>query len=215
MSESKNDNVKGKIPFAKWYQDDNSVFLTLCIEDCKKPKVIINPDDLIFEGNAGLENTFYKTKIVFFDEIVPENSKYVIHDRDIDFALQKKESSPYWNRLVKCPAKQHWLTINFDKWKDENDSGEESEEEDNIDDPRNGPPPIDFKKHISDNVSKGSSLCPLGSAIMGKAMRLEKDLNDMSEKSDGKAFDINGFDENATDSDDDLLSDLEETADMS
>ena len=87
--------------------------------------------------------------------------------------------------------------------------------EDNIDDPRNGPPPIDFKKHISDNVSKGSSLCPLGSAIMGKAMRLEKDLNDLSEKSDGKAFDINGFDENATDSDDDLLSDLEETADLS
>ena len=154
-----------------------------------------------------------------YNNIVPDKSRYMIRDREVEFVLKKEESGPYWKRLVKSEAKQHWLSINFDKWKDEEESEDEQDEEkmsqDNKNDPRNGPPPLDFKKHISENVSKGSSLCPLGSAIMGKAMKLEKDLNDLSEKNGDKAFDINGFDEEATDSDDDLLSDLEEGTNLS
>ena len=219
MSENKNECSGGKTPSAKWYQDNDSVFLTFCVEDCKNIKVFFDQTYMIFEGTGGSEHTFYRTKIVFLDDIVPKKSKYILRDREVEILLKKKESGPYWNRLVKCQAKQHWLTINFDKWNDEDGTADESDEEkknkDELDDPRNGPPPLDFKKHISENVSKGSSLCPLGSAIMGKAMRLENDLNDLSMKDGGKAFDINGFDESAPDSDDEAISDLEEETDLS
>ena len=214
MNKNKNENSDGKTPSAKWHQDEQSVFLAFCLEDCKNEKIIINATHLEFEGNAGPKNIFYETKIVLFNNISPDKSRYMIRDREVNFVLKKEISGPYWKRLVKSEAKQHWLSINFDKWKHEEDSEDENDEEkrsqDIKNDPRNGPPPLDFKKHISENVSKGSSLCPLGSAIMGKAMKLEKGLNDLSEKTEGRAFDVNGFDEEAADSDDELLSDLEE-----
>ena len=46
--------------------------------------------------------------------------------RVIEFALEKKESGPYWKRLVKDEKKQHWLKIDFNKWKDEDESDDEA-----------------------------------------------------------------------------------------
>ena len=44
----------------------------------------------------------------------------------IEFALEKKESGPYWKRLVKEGTKQHWLKVDFNKWKDEDESDDEA-----------------------------------------------------------------------------------------
>merc|ERR1711997_482605 len=33
---------------------------------------------------------------------------------------------PYWERLLKDKTKQHWLKVDFQKWKDEDDSDEEA-----------------------------------------------------------------------------------------
>ncbi len=43
----------------------------------------------------------------------------------IEFALEKAEEGPYWERLLKDKTKQHWLKVDFNKWKDEDDSDEE------------------------------------------------------------------------------------------
>ena len=67
-----------------------------------------------------------------------------------------------------------------------------------------------FEKHIAENISKGSSLCPLGSAVMGKAMKMEQSLNEASEKNGEAAFDIHGFNPEAPDSDDEPISDIED-----
>lgn len=46
----------------------------------------------------------------------------------IEFALEKKDTTgPYWERLLKDKTKQHWLRIDFNKWKDEDESGDEGE----------------------------------------------------------------------------------------
>ena len=45
----------------------------------------------------------------------------------IEFALEKKEEGPYWDRLLADKTKQHWLKIDFNKWKDEDESDEEGE----------------------------------------------------------------------------------------
>ena len=37
------------------------------------------------------------------------------------------ESGPYWTRLLEDKTKQHWLKVDFTKWKDEEDSDNEEQ----------------------------------------------------------------------------------------
>ena len=43
----------------------------------------------------------------------------------IEFALEKKDAGPYWDRLLKEKNKYHWLKTDFNKWKDEDESDNE------------------------------------------------------------------------------------------
>ena len=210
-------------PNAKWAQDRDYIFFTVCLESCEKEKLHINENSLKFECLAGrnLQGIAhsYKLDLSLLKDIDPRQSKYAVQDRKIEFTLKKKEvGGPFWCRLLKCPAKQHWLRIDFDKWKEENDSGEEDTPEpelteEELQERQYGVPPIEkkFEKHIAENISKGSSLCPLGSAVMGKAMKMEQSLNEASEKNGEAAFDIHGFNPEAPDSDDEPISDIEDT----
>ena len=55
-----------------------------------------------------------------------QKSKYAVRDRSTEFALMKKEEGPYWERLLKEKTKQHWLKIDFNKWKEEDESDDEN-----------------------------------------------------------------------------------------
>ncbi|KAK5972836.1 CS domain-containing protein [Trichostrongylus colubriformis] len=44
--------------------------------------------------------------------------------RVIELHIPKKEAK-WWPRLLKEKGKVHWLKVDFDKWKDEDDSGAE------------------------------------------------------------------------------------------
>ena len=66
---------------------------------------------------------YYCNDNIFFCE---QKSKFAVKQRVIEFALEKKESGPYWKRLVKDEKKQHWLKIDFNKWKDEDESDDEA-----------------------------------------------------------------------------------------
>lgn len=46
--------------------------------------------------------------------------------------LKKKEEGPFWPQLTKLKQRYHWLKINFNKWKEEDDS--DMEEEENFED---------------------------------------------------------------------------------
>ncbi len=48
-----------------------------------------------------------------------------MRERVIEFALEKKESGPFWERLLKEKNKFHWLKTDFNKWKDEDESDDE------------------------------------------------------------------------------------------
>ena len=44
----------------------------------------------------------------------------------IEFALYKKDpEGGFWDRLLKERTKQHWLKIDFNKWKEEDESDDE------------------------------------------------------------------------------------------
>ena len=59
--------------------------------------------------------------------VILQKSKFAVRPRVIEFALEKKEEGPYWDRLLADKTKQHWLKIDFNKWKDEDESDEEGE----------------------------------------------------------------------------------------
>ena len=125
--ESKTNKLANPIPppLVKWAQRPSLLFITICLEDCKTPKIDVKPGYVTFEGAGGPDKKDHEVRLDFLKEINPEQSKYVVNDRAIVLALQKKEDGPYWERLLKEKTKQHWLKIDFDKWVEEDASDDE------------------------------------------------------------------------------------------
>ena len=66
-----------------------------------------------------------------------QESKHFVRERSIEFFLRKKEEGPYWPTLMKDKQKKHWLKIDFNRWRDEDDSEPEENggaEEQDLDD---------------------------------------------------------------------------------
>jgi len=112
-------------PSVTWAQRNNCVFLTVCLEDCHDPTIKLEPDSVYFKGVGGPNKKEYEAKIDLFEAIKPENSAYQVRDRNIEFCLKKETEGPYWPRLTKSKDKKHWLKIDFNKWKDEDESEDE------------------------------------------------------------------------------------------
>ena len=56
-----------------------------------------------------------------------QKSRSFVRDRNIELILVKKEEGPFWPHLLKQKVKQHWLKVDFGRWKDEDDSDDEGE----------------------------------------------------------------------------------------
>ena len=79
----------------------------------------------------------------------------------------------------------------------------------------------DYSRHIAENITKGSALCPLGMSIMGGAMEGKSAVQTTSSGEVKKptpaqqalamtSLDIYNYDTSIPDSDDEKLSDLDE-----
>ena len=62
-------------------------------------------------------------------DIAPEKTKYRVKANCIEIVLEKVEKC-YWNRLLKSKGKQHWLKVDSQKWKEEDDSDDDAVEVD-------------------------------------------------------------------------------------
>lgn len=118
-------------PPVLWAQKKDLVFLTIEVSDVQKnPTIILEDQKLIFKGKGGSENQTYEVEMEFFGEILKPDSKFAVRARHVEFALKRKEPGAYWPRLLKDPTKQHWLKVDFQKWKDESDEDEEDDPRD-------------------------------------------------------------------------------------
>ena len=71
----------------------------------------------------------------------------------VEFRLEKREAA-WWDRLLKEKTRQHWLRVDFQNWKDEDDLGDddadpEGDEEDDMVVPEDG-------EGENDRASRGS-----------------------------------------------------------
>lgn len=113
-------------PSVLWAQRSNIIFLTICLEDCKNPEIKIDHDKIYFHGIGGTEKKMHEVTIPLFKEIDHEKSVKCVRDRNIELVLKKKEENgAYWPHLMKDKKKYHWLKVDFNKWKDEDDSDDD------------------------------------------------------------------------------------------
>ena len=70
----------------------------------------------------------YELRIAFLHAVEPRGCRQVVKDNCIELVLAKAEQgAAFWGRLVAAKEKQHWLRVDFNRWKDEEET--ESEEE--------------------------------------------------------------------------------------
>lgn len=124
MPETKPDSALHPAVF--WAQRRNVVYVNIALEDCKNPVVKLEKDKLYFRGAGGVDKQDHEANLEFFQEIKPEESKYVTRGRGTEFVLVKADEGPFWKRLLKEDKKFHWLKVDFNKWKDEDDSDDEA-----------------------------------------------------------------------------------------
>lgn len=117
-------------PVVLWAQRADRLLLTLQIQDCQpNPDLKLEKDKLYFKGKSDsiqqdADHSTHEVTIEFYKPINVEESKHNIHARGIEFVIVKEESC-WWPRLLKASTKQHWLKVDFLKWKDEDDSDDE------------------------------------------------------------------------------------------
>merc|ERR1712066_787991 len=115
-------------PSVTWAQRPKIVFVTINVSDVTNPDIKVEKDSLLFKGTGGADQKLYEVNMKLFKEIDPEKTKYIVRPRCVEFALEKVDDEGYWDRLLADKTKQHWLKIDFTKWKDEDDSDDEGGE---------------------------------------------------------------------------------------
>jgi len=114
------------VPPVTWAQRPNLVYLTVCLEDCSNPEIKIENEKLFFKGNGGTSKKDHELTLNFYGKIKPEDSKYIVRGRGTEFVLYK-ETDEWWPRLLSENKKYHWLKVDFNKWRDEDDSEGEAD----------------------------------------------------------------------------------------
>lgn len=112
-------------PPVLWAQSKECVYLTFDVE-CKEPDIKINNDSVYFKGINALDKKLNEVKIELYDTVSPDTSTHVNKGRNIEMVLTKeKKNASFWPSLTKDKKKPHYLKIDFNKWRDEDDLNEE------------------------------------------------------------------------------------------
>uniref|UniRef100_A0A1A9VZR8 Very-long-chain (3R)-3-hydroxyacyl-CoA dehydratase n=1 Tax=Glossina brevipalpis TaxID=37001 RepID=A0A1A9VZR8_9MUSC len=113
-------------PFVYWAQTEEQITLKIELKDAKPLYIDFTPSAVKFKakgyGARGLNE--YQFYIEFYALINSEESSFRIFDSKIECII-KKSGKEWWPRLVATPQKPHWLKIDFDRWRTEDDALDE------------------------------------------------------------------------------------------
>eukprot|EP01064_Diplonema_japonicum_P016810 TRINITY_DN24841_c0_g1_i1.p1 TRINITY_DN24841_c0_g1~~TRINITY_DN24841_c0_g1_i1.p1 ORF type:complete len:180 (+),score=58.46 TRINITY_DN24841_c0_g1_i1:59-541(+) len=113
-----------KPPPCVWAQRKDRVFITVELMGCSC-EVSFEDEKILFVGKgkkAGEEGD-YSAVFDLWGQINKEESTYRVTDRCVEIVGKKKEEGPYWDKLLKQPAKltKHWLGTNWALYIEEED----------------------------------------------------------------------------------------------
>ncbi|CAK0742899.1 hypothetical protein CVIRNUC_001428 [Coccomyxa viridis] len=124
------------VPKAQWAQGKDVVYLTIDLQDVRDPKIDISNDasskhgKVSFKGEGkshatGDEKHQYALDIDLFGEVNSDESKISISGRKVVLVIAKAGSTEeYWPRLLHSKQKQNNITVDWDKWVDEDEQDE-------------------------------------------------------------------------------------------
>ena len=113
-------------PSVIWAQrKDGNILVTVRVHDAIEPIVKITPTTFNFKGTSDSKENHFDLNIELFNEIVVEESKYLVRPRGIEIILKKKDANVWWTRLAKTNKKLHYISVDWDKWIDEDDEPDE------------------------------------------------------------------------------------------
>ncbi|XP_063695906.1 uncharacterized protein CG16817 [Culicoides brevitarsis] len=114
-------------PQILWAQDKKQLFLTVSVE-CKDPEIKWTDQSLYFKGVGSPENKTYEVTINFLHKVLPDKAVSKNITRCIEFTVPKAdETLGFWSKLTTDKGKLAWLKVDFNKWKDEDDEGDDEE----------------------------------------------------------------------------------------
>jgi len=106
-----------------WAQRKDTIYLNFDLQDVKEEKIHLETSKLTFEGTSAGKK--YRSELNLLKEVDPAKSKYVVRPRRVEFILQKKETGPYWENLLKEKNKLNWLKVDWNKWRDEDEADDD------------------------------------------------------------------------------------------
>ncbi|XP_065665903.1 prostaglandin E synthase 3 isoform X2 [Hydra vulgaris] len=116
-------------PLVLWAQRKDRILVSVQIEDVSNEQIFVDQTKLTFSGQS--HGILYAVDLEFFNNIVPEESKQRKGGREFYFDLKKKESGPFWPRLLKDKSKHANIKVDFSRWKDEDESDDDAGHFDN------------------------------------------------------------------------------------
>ena len=110
----------------EWAQRKNVIYVNVRAEDLADPVIKIEEDKLYLKGTSSTDKKVHEVSLDLFGKVIPDESKYMVRGRGAEIVMQKADQEgPYWKRLFKDDKRYHWLKVDFNKWKDEDESDEE------------------------------------------------------------------------------------------
>ncbi|CAO1409171.1 unnamed protein product [Diamesa serratosioi] len=112
-------------PPVVWAQRNDVLFVTFNVES-KDPEFKLTEDTLFFKAVGLPEKKNYEVTINFFSKINQEKVESKNCGRCFEFVIAKADTKgSYWPSLTTDKKKPHWLKVDFNKWKDEDELDEE------------------------------------------------------------------------------------------
>ncbi|CAD5219673.1 unnamed protein product [Bursaphelenchus xylophilus] len=111
-------------PTIAWAQRDKVLYLTVKLEDMNVEELKVDGNQFLIRGTSAGKK--YQAELEFHGEIDKNQVRQVGTKRHIELILGKKENK-WWPRLTSKPVKLPWLKVDFDKWVDEDEQGEEED----------------------------------------------------------------------------------------
>lgn len=72
-------------------------------------------------GHGARGRNAYKFQMRFYQPVDDETATFTVTDHKIELLIRKAEPA-WWVRLVATPQKPHWLRVDFDRWRTEDDA---------------------------------------------------------------------------------------------
>jgi prostaglandin-E synthase len=121
------------VPNFSWAQRNDKFWIKIELVNVINPDVTLLPEGkLLFKGVTKEKNTHYKLELEFFGPINVSQSTWEVNDWNVLFTIQKKQSGPYWPRLLKSEEKLANMKIDWTRYRpDPTEFGEDDYDDDN------------------------------------------------------------------------------------